>query len=37
MVVFAVKSLMYGEANAPTVPIALIHPKARDSILEGNS
>lgn len=34
---FAVKSLIYGEAAAPTVPKALTHPKLNAEISAGNS
>lgn len=37
IVAFAVNNRIYGEANAPTVPLALIQPKAKDSTLEGNN
>lgn len=37
IVAFAVNNRIYGEANAPTVPLALIQPKAKDRTLEGNN
>lgn len=33
----AVNNLIKGEVKAPTVPIALTHPKVRLKILDGNS
>lgn len=37
IVAFAVNKRIYGEANAPTVPLALIQPKAKESTFEGNN
>lgn len=37
MVALAVNNLMKGAETAPTVPIALTHPKAKERTLEGNS
>lgn len=37
MVMFAVKSLIYGDAAAPTVPNELTHPKLKAEISAGNS
>lgn len=35
--IFAVKSLMYGAADAPTVPKALTYPKEREVTVFGNN